>query len=103
MGIAKIRELGKSAEMSRKRHIKNVRERTNHWHIFFKSRRRSPQEVIFSFPKKLFSATDVERKRDELYAAYHEGWDPWSRRMPKQQSVTITVVDAVATARTSED
>ena len=81
--------------MSRKRHIKNVRERKNHWHVFFKSRKRSPQEVIFSFPKDLFSAREIQRKRDELYTAYHEGWDPWTRRLPRQQPATITVLDAV--------
>ncbi|GAB5521388.1 MAG: hypothetical protein RhofKO_36390 [Rhodothermales bacterium] len=83
--------------MPKKRKIKNVSDRGNEWHIRFRSRSRRPQEVSFTYEKRLWSITKIEGERDRLVYAYkHEGWDPWSGRLPGQKGGgTLSVDDAV--------
>lgn len=79
--------------------MKHIRELKARWQIRFRSARRTPREVNFSFCKSLYSKRQIERLRDRLYVAWDEGWDPWTGRLPGEDEPAeqdpLTVIEAV--------
>ena len=78
------------------RSIEHVRELRTRWQIRFTDNRRRPKEKTFSFRKTLFSRREIIQERNRLYAAWHQGWDPWSGVLPGQAgSGPITLTEAI--------
>lgn len=60
--------------------MRHIRSRGNRWYIRFYDAGRSPKEKTVSLPKDSFTRRQIKRKRDELYARWHNDRpddDPW--------------------------
>lgn len=77
--------------------LRHIRTTEQAYHIRFRDRSRSPQEVTFTFDRSAFSSRQIERRRDELrYLWQSQEWDPWTGRLPGESTVEYrTLSDAV--------
>ena len=93
-GVLTKGDLGSPHKMARP--IEHVRELRTRWQIRFTDSRRRPKEKTYSFRKALYGRRAIIQERNRLYAAWQQGWDPWSGVLPGQAAGrAITLREAI--------